>query len=153
MTAWIADALIVLGLVVMTLGVYGIVRFPDVYTQLHASSKAAFLGVSILLVATVLGGGPSILARVVLIVALLAITTPVAAHAIAQAAYHQREPMRAPARSTSATPCRPRPPRHPSDATWTTALDPDQDQPGVTRFVDCPTELLTADGRLASRPL
>ena len=96
MTAWIADALIVLGLVVMTLGVYGIVRFPDVYTQLHASSKAAFLGVSVLLVATALGGGPSMLARVVLIVALLAITTPVAAHAIAQAAYHQREPMRAP---------------------------------------------------------
>jgi multisubunit Na+/H+ antiporter MnhG subunit len=32
----------------------------------------------------------------VLIVALLALTTPVAAHAIAQAAYHQREPMRAP---------------------------------------------------------
>jgi multicomponent Na+:H+ antiporter subunit G len=96
MTAWIADGLIVLGLAVMTLGVYGIVRFPDVYTQLHASSKAAFLGVSILLVATALGGGPSILARVVLIVALLAITTPVAAHAIAQAAYHQRESMRAP---------------------------------------------------------
>ena len=42
MTAWIADALIVLGLAVMTLGIYGIVRFPDVYTQLHASSKAAF---------------------------------------------------------------------------------------------------------------
>jgi multicomponent Na+:H+ antiporter subunit G len=97
MTAWIADALIVLGLVVMTLGVYGIVRFPDVYTQLHASSKAAFLGVSVLLVATALSGGPSTLARVVLIVALLAITTPVAAHAIAQAAYRQREPMRAPA--------------------------------------------------------
>jgi multicomponent Na+:H+ antiporter subunit G len=96
MSAWIADALIVAGLVVMSLGVYGIVRFPDVYTQLHASSKAAFLGVSLLLVATALGGGPSILARVVLIVALLAITTPVAAHAIAQAAYHQREPMRAP---------------------------------------------------------
>ena len=96
MTAWIADALIVLGLAVMTLGVYGIIRFPDVYTQLHASSKAAFLGVSILLVATALGGGPSILARVVLIVTLLAITTPVAAHAIAQAAHHQREPMHAP---------------------------------------------------------
>ena len=96
MSAWIADALIVLGLAVMTLGVYGIVRFPDVYTQLHASSKAAFLGVSLLLVATALGGGPSIPARVVLIVALLAITTPVAADAIAQAAYHQREPMRAP---------------------------------------------------------
>ncbi|HEX8861890.1 MAG TPA: monovalent cation/H(+) antiporter subunit G [Actinomycetes bacterium] len=96
MMAWLADALLLLGLAVMTLGVYGIVRFPDVYTQLHASSKAAFLGVSLLLVATALGGGPSIYARVVLIVALLSITTPVAAHAIAQAAYHQREPMHAP---------------------------------------------------------
>jgi multicomponent Na+:H+ antiporter subunit G len=106
MTAWIADVLIVLGLVVMTLGVYGIVRFPDVYTQLHASSKAAFLGVSVLLAATALGGGPSTLARVVLIVALLALTTPVAAHAIAQAAYHQGEPMRAPGAvdETAATP-------------------------------------------------
>jgi multicomponent Na+:H+ antiporter subunit G len=84
MTAWIADVLIVLGLIVMTLGVYGIVRFPDVYTQLHASSKAASLGVSILLVATALGAGLSMLARVALIVALLAITTPVAAQAIAK---------------------------------------------------------------------
>jgi multicomponent Na+:H+ antiporter subunit G len=96
MTAWMADALILLGLAVMTLGVYGILRFPDVYTQLHASSKAAFLGVSVLLVAAALSGVPSIIARVVLIVVLLAITTPVAAHVIAQAAHHQREPMRAP---------------------------------------------------------
>jgi multicomponent Na+:H+ antiporter subunit G len=94
MTAWIADALIVLGLLVMTLGVYGILRFPDVYTQLHASSKAAFLGVSALLVAAALSGEPSIVGRVPLIVALLAITTPVAAHAIGQAAHHRREPMR-----------------------------------------------------------
>ena len=96
MTAWIADALIVLGLAVMTLGIYGIVRFPDVYTQLHASSKAAFLGVSALLVAAAMGGEPAIVARVVLIIALLALTTPVAAHAIGQAAHHRREPMRSP---------------------------------------------------------
>jgi multicomponent Na+:H+ antiporter subunit G len=94
MTAWIADALIVAGLAVMTLGVYGILRFPDVYTRLHASGKASSLGVSLLLVAGTFGGGLSAAARVVLIVALLALTTPVAAHAIAQAAYHRREPMR-----------------------------------------------------------
>lgn len=94
MSALIADMLVVLGLVVMTLGVYGIVRFPDVYTQLHASGKAAFLGVSFLLVAAALGGGPALASRVVLAV-VLALTTPVAAHAIAQAAYHRREPMRA----------------------------------------------------------
>ena len=96
MSAWVADALVVAGLAVMTLGVYGILRLPDVYTQLHASSKAAFLGVSALLVAGAVGGGPSITARVVLIVVLLAVTTPVAAHAIGQAAHHRREPMRTP---------------------------------------------------------
>jgi multicomponent Na+:H+ antiporter subunit G len=92
----VADVLVVLGLAIMTLGVYGIVRFPDVYTQLHASGKAAFLGVSVLLVAATIDGGPAILSRVVLTVVLLALTTPVAAHAIAQAAYHRREPMRSP---------------------------------------------------------
>jgi multicomponent Na+:H+ antiporter subunit G len=94
-TAWIADVLVVAGLAVMTLGVYGILRFPDVYTRLHASGKASFLGVSLLLIAGTVGGGPSAAARVVLIVVLLALTTPVAAHAIAQAAYHGREPMQA----------------------------------------------------------
>jgi multicomponent Na+:H+ antiporter subunit G len=96
MSAWMADVLLLVGLAVMTLGVYGILRFPDVYTRLHASGKASFLGVSLLLVAgTVGGGGRPAAARVVLIVVLLALTTPVAAHAIAQAAYHRREPMRA----------------------------------------------------------
>jgi multicomponent Na+:H+ antiporter subunit G len=91
MTAWIADVLIVLGLIVMTLGVYGIVRFTDVYTQLHASSKAASLGVSILLVASALGGGLSMLARVALIAAIaktFPITAPVATPIPAPKATH-----------------------------------------------------------------
>lgn len=96
MTAWIADALILIGLAIMTLGLYGIIRFPDVYTQLHASSKAAFFGVFALLVAAALGGDPSIVARVALTGVVLALTTPVAAHAIGQAAHHRREPMLSP---------------------------------------------------------
>jgi multicomponent Na+:H+ antiporter subunit G len=95
-SAVIADVLVVAGLAVMTLGVYGIVRFPDVYTQLHASGKAAFLGVSVLLVAAAIEGGPAAASRVVLAVVLLALTTPVAAHAIAQAAHQRRQPMRSP---------------------------------------------------------
>jgi multicomponent Na+:H+ antiporter subunit G len=95
-TAWVVDGLVLLGLAVMTLGVYGVVRFPDVYTQLHASSKAAFLGVAALLLATALGGDGQSIARVVLIVVMLVLTTPVAAHAIGQAAYHRRERMRTP---------------------------------------------------------
>ncbi|MFL6218810.1 MAG: monovalent cation/H(+) antiporter subunit G [Actinomycetes bacterium] len=96
MSAVVADVLVVIGLAVMTLGVFGIVRFPDVYTQLHASGKAAFLGVSVLLVAAAIGGGADIVSRVILAIVLLALTTPVAAHAIAQAAHQRREPMRSP---------------------------------------------------------
>ena len=96
MAAWVTDALVLLGLAIMTIGVYGVFRFPDVYTQLHASSKAAFLGVVALLLAAALGGEPGILARTGLIVVLLALTTPVAAHAVAQAAHHLGEPMRTP---------------------------------------------------------
>ena len=110
MRSVIVDVLVVLGLVVMTLGVYGIVRFPDVYTQLHASGKAAFLGVSFLLVAAALAGGPALGSRVVLAVVLLALTTPVAAHAIGQAAH--------PARSTRAPPRLPRPPASPAPIPW-----------------------------------
>jgi len=97
MTAVIADVLILLGLAILTIGVYGIVRLPDVYTQLHAASKAGFLGIAALLAAAALEGDGAIIARAVLIVALLALTTPVAAHAIARAAHRREEPMRTPA--------------------------------------------------------
>ena len=93
---WVADVLVVLGLLVMTIGVYGIFRMPDVYTQLHAASKAVFLGVIALLAASVASRDPEIVARAVLIGALLVVTTPVAAHAVARAAYVVREPMRTP---------------------------------------------------------
>jgi len=96
MSALLADALIVLGLAVITVGVYGVVRLPDVYTQLHAASKAAFLGVSLLLASASVGGDGAIIARSGLIVALLAVTTPVAAHVIARAARRREEPLRTP---------------------------------------------------------
>lgn len=94
--AWLADALIAVGLLVMTIGVYGVVRLPDVYTQLHAASKAAFLGVLAILLAACMTGHADIIARVILIAVLLALTTPVAAHAVAQAARFRGEEMRTP---------------------------------------------------------
>jgi multicomponent Na+:H+ antiporter subunit G len=93
-TAAVADALLLSGLALLTVGVYGVVRMPDVYTQLHAASKAGFLGVAALLLSSALEGDAAIAARAVLIVALLTVTTPVAAHAVARAARRRGEPMR-----------------------------------------------------------
>ena len=96
MRSTLADVLIVLGLIVVTIGVYGVIRLPDVYTQLHASGKAAFLGIVLLLVAAGLQGDGPIVSRAVLITVLLAVTTPVAAHVVGQAARARGEEMRTP---------------------------------------------------------
>lgn len=96
MSAWVADALVLLGVVVMTVGVYGVFRMPDVYTELHAASKAVFLGVIALLVASVVTGDAAIIARAALIGVFLVLTTPVAAHVIALAAFRLGERMETP---------------------------------------------------------
>ncbi|HWC26327.1 MAG TPA: monovalent cation/H(+) antiporter subunit G [Solirubrobacteraceae bacterium] len=96
MIAVIADVLVVLGLAILTVGVYGVVRMPDVYTQLHAASKAGFVGIAALLASAALRGDAATIARAALIVALLTLTTPVAAHATARAARRRGEPMRTP---------------------------------------------------------
>ena len=93
---WLADALVVLGVGIMTIGVYGVVRMPDVYTRLHAASKAVFLGVISLVFASLITDDSAIIARVLLIGAVLLLTTPVASHAIGRGAYLEGERMRTP---------------------------------------------------------
>jgi multicomponent Na+:H+ antiporter subunit G len=95
-TALVGDLLVLGGLALLTIGVFGAVRMPDVYTQLHAASKAGFLGIALLLASAALEGDGAIIARAVLIITLLALTTPVAAHAIARAARARGEEMRTP---------------------------------------------------------
>ncbi len=93
---WVADALAVLGLVVLSVSVYGIVRMPDVYTRLHGASKAGLMGVLPILVASTLGGEPAAIAKAVLIGAFLTLTTPIVAHEIGRAAYLERRRMATP---------------------------------------------------------
>lgn len=96
LTAYAADALVVLGLAVTTLGVLGLFRMPDTYTQLHATGKAVFLGVIAFLVASLATRDAAIATRAFLIACFLILTTPVGAHVIARAAYRRREPMLTP---------------------------------------------------------
>jgi multicomponent Na+:H+ antiporter subunit G len=91
---FLADALVVLGVFVMTVGVYGAIRMPDSYTKLHAMSKAVFLGVVSLCLSSAVTGDPQIIYRVALIAACLVVTTPISAFVIARAAYLREEPMR-----------------------------------------------------------
>ena len=93
---WVADGLVLLGLLIMTISVYGILRMPDVYLSLHAASKSALVGMLPVLLAAVLTGGWAFAPRLLLIGVFLVLTTPVSAHIVGQAAYLMREPMRSP---------------------------------------------------------
>ncbi len=93
---FLADALVILGVFVMTVGVYGAIRMPDPYTKLHAMSKAVFLGVVSLCLSSTVTGDPQVIYRVALIAACLIVTTPISAFVIARAAYLREEPMRGP---------------------------------------------------------
>lgn len=93
--AYAADVAAVLGLIVMTIGVAGLFRMPDVYLQLHAASKAVVLGVIAIGFAIAASGDGATVARVVLIAGALVLTSPVATHAIARAAYRREAEERA----------------------------------------------------------
>lgn len=84
---WIADALVLLGIVVMTIGVYGVLRMPGTYLKLHAASKMVVLGAVPLLIASALAGPSGHALRAVPIALFLLVTTPVSAHMVARAAY------------------------------------------------------------------
>ena len=93
---FLADALVLLGVFVMTVGVYGAIRMPDPYTRLHAMSKTVFLGVISLCLSSAVTGDPQVIYRVALIAAFLVVTTPISAFVIARAAYLREEPMESP---------------------------------------------------------
>ncbi len=93
---WVADALVLLGVFGMTVGIYGIVRMPDVYNKLHAASKVVFLGVLMLLIASAVTSDAEIILRAILIGVFLVLTTPVSAHVVGKAAFLRGHRMESP---------------------------------------------------------
>ncbi len=72
----------------------GVVRLPDVFTRMHASTKAGTLGAGLILVAlAVQFGDLSTVSRAVAAIVFLMVTAPVAAHMIGRAAYLTRTPL------------------------------------------------------------
>jgi multicomponent Na+:H+ antiporter subunit G len=87
-------ALLVLGALFMVLAAVGLVRLPDVYLRLSATSKAATLGASLVLLGAALHfGTAAVVGRAVVIVAFLFLTAPLAAHAIGRAGYRRGSPL------------------------------------------------------------
>ncbi len=83
----IASVFIFFGLVFFFFGTVGMIRFPDIYTRLQASSKCDGAGTVALLIGLILLEGFNIFSlRILIIIFFLLITNPVSTHAIARSA-------------------------------------------------------------------
>jgi multicomponent Na+:H+ antiporter subunit G len=94
MTEIIGYILIVVGILFDIFGCIGLVRFPDVYNRLQASTKCVTLGTILLLFGVALASGSGATAGKAVICAIfILITSPTAAHAIAKGAYASHVPL------------------------------------------------------------
>lgn len=94
----IAGAALIVGSALMALGALGLLRFPDVFTRMHAATKAATVGVIATTTAAALEAGAARGVLVLLlVVALLFLSGPLGMSLLARAAYHDPETPRWPA--------------------------------------------------------
>lgn len=88
MTDILASILLFTGSCFTLLASFGIVRFPDLFTRLHAATKASTLGVGCLMAAVAIHfGSLETTTRAVATTIFLLLTAPVGAHLLARAAY------------------------------------------------------------------
>lgn len=87
MTEILSAALIVSGLVFYIAGGVGLLRLPDVYSRLHALTKADNLGLGLLVIGLLLStGGAFVAVKLVLIWVLVLASSAASTHLIAQRA-------------------------------------------------------------------
>jgi len=80
------------GIFFFAVGTIGLLRMPDVYTRMHASTKCDTLGISLVMLGLILLNGISIFSlKLFVLVLFIWVTNPTAAHAIALAAFETRE--------------------------------------------------------------
>tara|TARA_B100000674_G_C37981536_1_gene982714 strand:- start:12392 stop:12727 length:336 start_codon:yes stop_codon:yes gene_type:complete len=71
------------------IGAIGIIRFPDIFCRLHASSINETLGTPLILLGLIIQIGPNLISLKLFIVGVfILITNPTATHAISRASLH-----------------------------------------------------------------
>jgi len=88
MIDWIIIILSTIGTLSILLAAIGIVRMPDVYLRISVTTKAATLGIGLILIgAAMYFNELGITSRVIAIIFFLLLTAPVGAHIIGRASY------------------------------------------------------------------
>lgn len=87
----ISGVLLLLGSMFILLSAIGILKMPDLFTRMSATTKASTLGIGLVLIGTAFFWSDiGIAARAVSIIIFLLLTAPVAAHIIGRAAYFDK---------------------------------------------------------------
>lgn len=86
--------LLLLGAVLSLVAALGLFRLPDLYTRMHAASKAGTAGSGLLLLAVALhSAGVATWVKCLLAIAFFFLTAPVSAHLLAKAAARAGQPL------------------------------------------------------------
>lgn len=84
--------LVVFGSFFFFVGTVGLLRMPDVFCRMHATTKSDTLGAGLILLALGIHSGLSLtFIKLLIIITFIWITNPTAAHIIAKAQWHSEE--------------------------------------------------------------
>ncbi len=90
----VSDVLMLLGATFLLLAALGVLRMPDLFTRMQATSKASTLGIGCVLLAFAFHfSGISVNIRVLATISFFFLTAPVTAHLIGRASYFVGVPL------------------------------------------------------------
>ncbi len=85
---YLAAFLVLAGALFSLIAAIGVLRLPDLYTRLHAASKAGAIGAGLIFLAlAVVSLDGAVILRSLLGIVFLLLSTPLSAHLLARAAY------------------------------------------------------------------
>ncbi|SFV35973.1 multicomponent Na+:H+ antiporter subunit G [Devosia crocina] len=85
---YLGGVLLVFGALFCLLAAVGVIRLPDLYTRMHAASKAGAVGGGLILLAVaVTCFDTGVFLRAIVGILFLLLTTPISAHLLARASY------------------------------------------------------------------
>lgn len=91
---WMTALFLLLGASLGLLAAIGVLRFPDTFARMQASSKASTLGLACLLVGTAFQFPEvSVIVRLAAVAAFIMLTAPLSAHIIARTALRRGTPL------------------------------------------------------------
>jgi multicomponent Na+:H+ antiporter subunit G len=80
---------VIAGAILMMLAGIGVLRFPDIYTRMHAATKASTLGIGLIAIAGSIAIDDGA-AKILLAAGFIFVTTPSGAHFLGRAAYRAK---------------------------------------------------------------